>query len=105
MGHLDRARNSEGANREARGAERHRVREHTDAVGGIAFTISRRISRREHAAAKDGSCASIRWRRTVPELPRPWIERGGGKLGALSTHAATLEDLFVHLTGRELRDA
>jgi hypothetical protein len=32
------------------------------------------------------------------------IDRGGGRLGALSTHAATLEDLFVSLTGRELRD-
>jgi len=32
------------------------------------------------------------------------VERNGGRLGALSTHAATLEDLFVSLTGRELRD-
>lgn len=33
------------------------------------------------------------------------VERSGGRLVALSTHAATLEDLFVSLTGRELRDA
>jgi ABC-2 type transport system ATP-binding protein len=33
------------------------------------------------------------------------IERRGSKLRTLSTHAATLEDLFVSLTGRELRDA
>ena len=33
------------------------------------------------------------------------VERGGAKLDTLSTHAATLEDLFVALTGRELRDA
>lgn len=33
------------------------------------------------------------------------IERSGAKLVTLSTHAATLEDLFVSLTGRELRDA
>jgi ABC-2 type transport system ATP-binding protein len=33
------------------------------------------------------------------------IERHGSKLRTLSTHAATLEDLFVSLTGRELRDA
>jgi ABC-2 type transport system ATP-binding protein len=33
------------------------------------------------------------------------IEKSGAKLVTLSTHAATLEDLFVSLTGRELRDA
>jgi ABC-2 type transport system ATP-binding protein len=33
------------------------------------------------------------------------IERSGSKLLTLTTHAATLEDLFVSLTGRELRDA
>lgn len=33
------------------------------------------------------------------------IEQQGSKLLTLSTHAATLEDLFVSLTGRELRDA
>jgi len=33
------------------------------------------------------------------------IEEHGAKLVTLSTHAATLEDLFVSLTGRELRDA
>jgi len=33
------------------------------------------------------------------------VDQSGGRLGALSTHAATLEDLFVSLTGRELRDA
>jgi len=33
------------------------------------------------------------------------IERSGAKLRTLTTHEATLEDLFVSLTGRELRDA
>ncbi|HEX2122804.1 MAG TPA: ABC transporter ATP-binding protein [Thermoanaerobaculia bacterium] len=33
------------------------------------------------------------------------IEARGAKLIALTTHAATLEDLFVAMTGRELRDA
>ena len=33
------------------------------------------------------------------------IEKSGAKLLTLTTHAATLEDLFVSLTGRELRDA
>ena len=33
------------------------------------------------------------------------VDARGAKLQTLSTHAATLEDLFVALTGRELRDA
>ncbi|HSP34207.1 MAG TPA: ABC transporter ATP-binding protein [Thermoanaerobaculia bacterium] len=33
------------------------------------------------------------------------VEKGGAKLRTLTTHEATLEDLFVSLTGRELRDA
>ena len=40
---------------------------------------------------------------SVPEL-LSLIEKNGSKLVTLSTHAATLEDLFVSLTGRELRD-
>jgi ABC-2 type transport system ATP-binding protein len=40
----------------------------------------------------------------VPQL-LALIEGGGAKLVTLSTHAATLEDLFVAMTGRELRDA
>lgn len=32
------------------------------------------------------------------------VEKAGSKLVTLTTHAATLEDLFVSLTGRELRD-
>ena len=33
------------------------------------------------------------------------VEKNGAKLRTLTTHEATLEDLFVSLTGRELRDA
>ncbi|MFL6248560.1 MAG: ABC transporter ATP-binding protein [Thermoanaerobaculia bacterium] len=40
---------------------------------------------------------------SVPEL-LAMVEERGAKLQTLSTHAATLEDLFVALTGRELRD-
>jgi len=40
---------------------------------------------------------------TVPVLLGA-IDREGAKLVALSTHQATLEDLFVSMTGRELRD-
>ena len=41
---------------------------------------------------------------SVPQL-LSMIEARGAKLITLTTHAATLEDLFVALTGRELRDA
>ncbi|MEA2571740.1 MAG: type transport system ATP-binding protein [Acidobacteriota bacterium] len=40
----------------------------------------------------------------VPQLMGA-IDARGAKLVTLSTHAATLEDLFVSMTGRELRDA
>ena len=40
---------------------------------------------------------------SVPQLLAA-VEKAGSKLVTLSTHAATLEDLFVSLTGRELRD-
>jgi ABC-2 type transport system ATP-binding protein len=51
------------------------------------------------------------WRLTVESLAESVpqvlarIELAGAKLLTLSTHAATLEDVFVSLTGRELRDA
>ena len=32
------------------------------------------------------------------------LDRGGARLVSLSTHRATLEDVFLSLTGRELRD-
>ncbi|HXE79298.1 MAG TPA: ABC transporter ATP-binding protein [Vicinamibacterales bacterium] len=40
---------------------------------------------------------------TVPALLRMIAERGR-HLAQLTTHGATLEDVFVHLTGRHLRD-
>lgn len=40
----------------------------------------------------------------VPQLLSA-VDSAGARLDVLSTHAATLEDLFVALTGRELRDA
>jgi ABC-2 type transport system ATP-binding protein len=42
--------------------------------------------------------------RTVPALLELLTARGL-PLEALSTHSATLDDVFVHLTGRQLRDA
>ena len=43
-------------------------------------------------------------RRTIPVL-LALVERRGVKLAELRTHSATLEDVFVSLTGRHLRDA
>ncbi|HYK83299.1 MAG TPA: ABC transporter ATP-binding protein [Gemmatimonadales bacterium] len=42
--------------------------------------------------------------RTVPAL-LALLERRGAELSLLATHHATLEDVFVALTGRQLRDA
>jgi ABC-2 type transport system ATP-binding protein len=42
--------------------------------------------------------------RTVPAL-LALLSARGLPLAELSTHSATLEDVFVHLTGRQLRDA
>ncbi|HLJ75672.1 MAG TPA: DUF4162 domain-containing protein, partial [Thermoanaerobaculia bacterium] len=39
----------------------------------------------------------------VPQLLAA-VEKSGAKLVTLSTHEATLEDVFVSMTGRELRD-
>ena len=42
--------------------------------------------------------------RAVPAL-LALLERRGAALSLLATHHATLEDVFVTLTGRQLRDA
>ena len=47
---------------------------------------------------------STELRRTVPSL-LSFLERHGLRLAELHTHSATLEDVFVSLTGRHLRDA
>jgi ABC-2 type transport system ATP-binding protein len=41
--------------------------------------------------------------RTLPALTA-WLERRGAGLASLTTHHATLEDVFVSLTGRRMRD-
>ena len=58
------------------------------------------------ATPKDGSWM-LRVDSLADAVPRVIgvIEKNGAKLVTLSTHEATLEDLFVSLTGRELRDA
>jgi ABC-2 type transport system ATP-binding protein len=57
--------------------------------------------RREETAFE---LTSAELRRTVPAL-LSLVERTGLRLGMLRTHSATLEDVFVSLTGRHLRDA
>jgi ABC-2 type transport system ATP-binding protein len=54
---------------------------------------------------RDGSCTlSVRSLvETIPALLGT-LDRAGARLVALSTHRATLEDVFVSLTGRELRE-
>jgi ABC-2 type transport system ATP-binding protein len=55
---------------------------------------------------RDGSylLESTQAHRTVPAL-LSFLSARGLPLEELSTHSATLEDVFVHLTGRQLRDA
>jgi ABC-2 type transport system ATP-binding protein len=59
-----------------------------------------------HAAAEHGSSWELHvteLHRTVPALLTMLGERRL-QLAELRTHSATLEDVFVHLTGRQLRD-
>ncbi|HJW95425.1 MAG TPA: ABC transporter ATP-binding protein [Thermoanaerobaculia bacterium] len=60
-----------------------------------------------HGCAKRGPGWQLRVDSLAEAVPRliAIVEKSGSKLVTLSTHAATLEDLFVALTGRELRDA
>src|SRR3954447_2148445 len=60
-----------------------------------------------HGCAKRGDSWQLRVESLAEAVPRllAVVENSGAKLVTLSTHAATLEDLFVALTGRELRDA
>ncbi|HEU4680512.1 MAG TPA: ABC transporter ATP-binding protein [Gemmatimonadales bacterium] len=68
----------------------------------------------EPLRAIDGVCAATRrdgtYRLQVEELHRAMpallgeLKRQGAQLAELRTHSATLEDVFVSLTGRHLRD-
>jgi ABC-2 type transport system ATP-binding protein len=54
---------------------------------------------------RDGSwfVGSVSLAETVPSLLAA-LDRAGARLVSLSTHRSTLEDVFISLTGRELRD-
>ena len=60
-----------------------------------------------HGCAKRGEGWQLRVDSLAEAVPRLLhvVEKNGSKLVTLTTHAATLEDLFVAMTGRELRDA
>jgi ABC-2 type transport system ATP-binding protein len=84
------------------------VVEFTTGAGGHALD-------RDELRALDGVKAAReqdgRWTLEVVELARAMpallgeLGRRGLRLGELATHSATLEDVFVSLTGRQLRDA
>ena len=58
----------------------------------------------------DSRLLGASWRLAVRSLPESLppllgaVEAASARLLALSTHRATLEDVFVSLTGRDLRD-
>jgi ABC-2 type transport system ATP-binding protein len=60
-----------------------------------------------HGCSRRGDAWQLRVDSLAEAVPRliAVVEQSGAKLVTLTTHAATLEDLFVALTGRELRDA
>jgi ABC-2 type transport system ATP-binding protein len=60
-----------------------------------------------HGATRRGDRWQLRVDSLAASVPQllAIVDGRGAKLETLSTHAATLEDLFVALTGRELRDA
>ncbi len=83
----------------------------------VGFTLEGDVPAMDDAAllALDGVTAlrreasgyeltSMELSRTVPAL-LSLVERIGLRLATLRTHSATLEDVFVSLTGRHLRDA
>jgi ABC-2 type transport system ATP-binding protein len=59
-----------------------------------------------HGATRRGDRWQLRVDSLAASVPQllAIVDGRGAKLETLSTHAATLEDLFVALTGRELRD-
>jgi ABC-2 type transport system ATP-binding protein len=66
----------------------------------LALDGARNVRRRDESYLLESTHAH----RTIPALLAFLAARGLG-LEELSTHSATLEDVFVHLTGRQLRDA
>ena len=76
-----------------------------EAAGALDADALRALDGVKEARAHDG-----RWTLEVLELARAMpalltsLQHRGLTLGELATHSATLEDVFVSLTGRQLRD-
>ena len=72
----------------------------------VAEADVHRIAGAREARARDGGWL-VSVDSLVDAIPSlfPILDRTGSRLVTLSTHRATLEDVFVALTGRELRDA
>jgi ABC-2 type transport system ATP-binding protein len=72
------------------------------AVGDALFASIRGVGERRR---RDGRwlLAAASLAEAVPALLSA-LEKEGAKLVSLSTHRSTLEDVFISLTGRELRD-
>jgi ABC-2 type transport system ATP-binding protein len=66
----------------------------------LALDGARNVRRRDESYLLESTHAH----RTIPAL-LAFLAARGLALEELSTHSATLEDVFVHLTGRQLRDA
>jgi ABC-2 type transport system ATP-binding protein len=87
------------------GAE-HVIEFTVDGVGGLPPEAELRALEGVRAVRlRDGVAALTvaELHRTLPALTA-WLERRGTGLASLTTHHATLEDVFVALTGRRIRD-
>jgi ABC-2 type transport system ATP-binding protein len=72
---------------------------------GVEETVLSGVSGIGERRRRDGGwfVGSTSLAETVPSLLTN-LERAGARLVSLSTHRSTLEDVFISLTGRELRD-
>jgi ABC-2 type transport system ATP-binding protein len=75
-------------------------------AGALAVEVLQRLDGVRAAREHDGrwTLEVVGLARAVPALLAE-LSRRGLELGELATHSATLEDVFVSLTGRQLRDA
>ena len=100
-----------GTPRRADRVARRRARGGVRARAGVSATRStrRRCARSTACGGRAQRCAGgyeLKWARciaTVPALLALLAQRGSSS-AQLTTHSATLEDVFVSLTGRQLRD-
>jgi len=87
----------------ARSAEHHRIHQPIRRLAAGGDSRLTGLSRLQPALETRWQLRVDSLAEAVPQLI-DLVEKHGAKLVSLSTHAATLEDLFVSLTGRELRD-